>query len=155
MTSRGEPIRGKVARVLNAREVALNKGRVDGIETGMVFKILSPSGTAIHDPDTGEPLGSVELEKTSVRVTSVQDRVCVASTFRTRKVNVGGSGFGSTNMFEPPKWETRVETLKTETNTIERLPEEESYIRVGDPVIQDLSPDQLQNATQVTNNPRR
>jgi hypothetical protein len=141
MTSLVEPIRGKVARVLNNRQVALNKGSVDGIQIGMVFKILSPKGSEITDPDTGEIIGSVELEKTSVKVTSVQDRVSVASTFRTHKVNAGGSELKPvTSLFEPPKWETRVETLKTDENANEELPEEESYIRTGDPVVQDLSP---------------
>ncbi len=58
----------------------------------MIFKILSRKGSEIRDPDTQELLGSVELEKTSVKVTAVQDRVSVAATFRTRRVNaVGGA----------------------------------------------------------------
>ena len=60
----------------------------------MIFKILSPTGSAIKDPDTGEVLGSVELTKTRVKVTEVQDRVCVASTYHTYRINVGGSGSG-------------------------------------------------------------
>ena len=119
MTNPVEPIRGKVARVLNSREVALNKGSSDGVEVGMIFKILSPA-SAIKDPDTGELLGSIELEKISVEISAVYERVSVASTYRTHKVNVGGIGIGMglipPKSLNPPKWETRVESLKTDAN---------------------------------------
>ncbi len=140
MTNPSKPIRGKVARVLNSREVALNKGLVDGIEIGMIFKILSHKGSEIIDPDTNELLGSVESEKSRVKITVVQDRVSVASTYRTRKINVGGSGprFLTPRLFEPPKWETRVETLKTDEAPREELEEEDSYVQVGDPAVQYL-----------------
>ncbi len=138
MTSQVEPIRGKVARVLSVREVALNKGSADGVKIGMVFKIIRSQGSEITDPDTGEIIGSVELEKTSVNVTSVQERLSLASTFRTHKVNVGGSGIGFGSLFVPPKWETRVETLTTEGNLDEELPEEDFFVKTGDPVVQVL-----------------
>ena len=41
MNNMTQPIRGKIARVLNSREVAINKGADDGVKIGMVFKILS------------------------------------------------------------------------------------------------------------------
>ena len=150
MTSPVAPIRGKVARVLNSQEVALNKGTADGVEVGMIFKILSTKGAAIKDPDTGELLGSVEVEKTSVKVTSVQERVSVASTYRERKINVGGSGLGlfARDLFVPPKWETHVETLRTEESTKEELDEEDTYVKTGDPVIQDLSLTQTADSQQ-------
>ena len=148
-----EPIHGKVARVLTTREVALNRGSTDGVRSGMVFKILTPKGAEIEDPDTGEVIGSVELEKARVRVTSVQDRVSVASTFRTHRVNVGGSGIALSGialsrMFTPPKWETRIETLIADENATEDLPEEESFVRTGDPVVQVLDDDDRDTSTQ-------
>ena len=147
MSSPIEPIRGKIARVLSTRDVALNKGSVDGVQIGMVFKILSSKGAEITDPDTGEVIGSVDLEKTSVRVTSVQDRVSVASTFRTHRVNVGGSGMALTRIFEPPKWETHVETLETHENAREELPEEESFVKTGDPVVQVIEDSEFNGST--------
>ena len=136
MNSLVEPIRGKVARVLSTREVALNIGAVDGVRIGTIFKILSSKGSEITDPDTGEIIGSVDLEKTSVKVMSVQDKVSVASTFRAHRVNVGGTGIGLPNIFQPPKWENQVETLKAEENAMEELPEEESFVKTGDSVVQ-------------------
>lgn len=140
MTNPLEPIRGKVARVLNSREVALNKGSNDGVTIGMIFKILSPAGSAIRDPDTGDMLGSVELTKTRVKITVVQDRVSVAATYHTYRINVGGSGSALLfdRLFEPPKWETRIETLKIDEAALEELDEEDAYVKTGDPVVQDL-----------------
>ena len=144
MSNPNEPIRGKIARVLNSREVAINKGSDDGIRVGMIFKILSTKGSEIQDPDTGETLGSVDLVKTSVKVTAVQERIAVASTYRTRRVNVGGSGLSSyiglssIRLFEPPKWETRLETLKIDKAAVEELSEEDAFVHTGDPVVQDL-----------------
>lgn len=136
MMSPAQPIRGKVARVLSSREVAINKGQHDGVEVGMIFKILSTKGSDITDPDTGDPLGTVDLAKTSVKVTIVHERVAVASTYRTREVNVGGTGFAVSGLFVPPKWETRVETLKIEDADVEELDEAEAYVHTGDPVVQ-------------------
>ena len=102
----------------------------------MIFKILSTKGSDITDPDTGDPLGTVDLAKTSVKVTIVHERVAVASTYRTREVNVGGTGFAVSGLFVPPKWETRVETLKIEDADVEELDEAEAYVHTGDPVVQ-------------------
>ena len=138
MNSPDKPIRGKVARVLSSREVAINKGSQDGVRIGMIFKILSTKGSEITDPDTGESLGSVELVKTSVKVTDAQDRIAVASTYRSHRVNVGGRGLLISRLFEPPKWETRFETLKIDDAAMEELDEEDAIVHTGDPVIQDL-----------------
>ena len=140
MNSAAQPIRGKVARVLNSREVAINKGSDDGVEIGMIFKILSTKGSEIKDPDTGEPLGSVDLVKTSVKVTVVQERITVASTYRSHRVNVGGRGLALAGLFEPPKWETRVETLRIDEAAIKDLDEEDAIVYTGDPVVQDQAP---------------
>ena len=129
-------IRGRVARVLNSQEVAINRGTRDGVRLGMVFSVLSTKGADINDPETGELLGSVDVEKTRVKVTIVEERLSVASTFRTIRTNVGGRGLGLANIFEPPKWETRVETLELEESSKIELSESETIVRTGDPVVQ-------------------
>lgn len=128
-------IRGKVARILNSKEVALNVGASDGVEDGMQFDILAPELHDIRDPDTDEVIGSVNRPKVRVQVGMTEDRFCVAHTFRRRRVNIGGSGFG-TALFEPPNWVTRSETLKTSEDTWEDLSEQDSYVKTGDPVVQ-------------------
>jgi hypothetical protein len=134
-----EPIRGKVARILNSREMVLNVGTRDGVAVGMRFEVMDAKGEDVCDPDTGELLGSVERPKVGVEIFKVQQRLAVASTYKKETVNVGGSGIGQSPMnrlFMPAKWTTRYETLKTEEKTWEDLDEEDSYVKIGDPVVQ-------------------
>lgn len=145
MDSQVEPIRGKVARVLSSRDVAINVGSNEGVQVGMIFKILSTEGSEIIDPDTREILGSVELVKIRVKVTAVQERIAVASTYRSHKINVGGSGLFASRVFEPPKWETRVETLKIDDAILEELDEQDAFVHSGDPVVQDLEATEADN----------
>lgn len=131
------PIRGKVARILNSREIAINVGSTSGVVVGMHFDVVYPKGD-IRDPDTNEILGSLNLSKVSVRITKVQERLSLATTQK-KRVNVGGHG-GPLGDFSrwlmPPKWITKYESLKAEEKPWEEISEEESYVKVGDPVIQ-------------------
>ncbi len=142
MTTQVRPIRGKVAQILNSREVALNVGLDDGVEIGMLFDIVTPKGHDITDPVTGDVLGSLDKPKVRVKIISVQHRLSVAATFRKKRENIGGSsdliGLYS-RMSSPPRWITRYETLKTTDSTWEDLPDEDSYISRGDPVVQVFS----------------
>ena len=137
-----ERIRAKVARVLNSREIVIAAGTDNGVDVGMYFDVMDPKGEDIRDPDTGKVLGSVERPKVRVRVTQAQDQISVASTFRKRTVNIGGTGtyFGDLGAFSralmPPKYVTKYETLKTNERTWEDLSEEQSYVKIGDPVVQ-------------------
>jgi hypothetical protein len=144
-----QPIRGKVARILNSKELALNLGSKDGVKLGMFFDILDPIGEDITDPDTGEVIGSLERPKVRVKIVRVQERLSLATTYRKKKINVGGSGLGSptrfagsalTGLFLPPEFQTWQETLKTREKTWEDLSEEDSYVKTGDPAVQVLEP---------------
>jgi hypothetical protein len=91
---------------------------------------------------TDAVLGLVEQAKARVRVKRAYDKFSVATTFRSREVNVGGQGILSVpfgRMFDPPKWETHYETLKTQGGfeaASEDLRENDSYVSRGDPVLQ-------------------
>lgn len=136
------PIRGKVARILNSRELALNIGSKDGVQVGMYFDVMDQEHENILDPDTDEVLGSIERPKVRVRVMLVQDRLSLASTFKKKRINVGGSSGlgvfagGLSEALMPANWVTRYETLKTEEKTWENLEEKESYVKTSDPVVQ-------------------
>ena len=151
MTIQAEPIRGKVAKVLNSRDVALNRGASHGVESGMKFDILS-NVEMIADPDTGDLLGEFQEAKVRVRVRSVHDRMSIAETFKTRRVNVGGNGIGW-GMFTPPRFENRPETLKRKDASREDLSEIDSYVEMGDHVVQvieaipEADPDESGKAT--------
>ncbi len=155
MATQTEPIRGKIAKILNSREVALNVGIEHGVKSGMKFAILSAGSGEVTDPDTGEVLGSVDLPKTIVKIAKAYDKFSIAATHRSRRVNVSAARFaGAANvessianlrkLFEPPKWETRYETLKADggfESATEELDEKDSYVSVGDPVVQVPNPD--------------
>ena len=81
-------IRGKVARVLNSREIVITVGSENGVKIGMQFEVLDRKGEDIKDPDSGELLGSIKMPKVRVKVVQIQKRISVASTFRKKKINV-------------------------------------------------------------------
>jgi hypothetical protein len=133
-------IRAKVARILNSREVVITAGSIHGIKIGMLFDILDPKGEDIRDPESGELLGSVYRPKVRVKIVEIQEKISTASTYKTREVNIGGSDLSSIGLlgrsFMPPKWVKEYETLKTTEKTWEDIDEKESFVKVGDPVLQ-------------------
>ena len=132
-------IRGNVAQILNSRELVINIGTEHSVELGMFFDVLDPKGQEIRDPVTDEILGSIDRPKVRVKVTKVQAKISIASTYKKTKINVGGEGIflgGFANALMPPKHIIKYETLKTAEKTWEDLSEEESYVKIGDPVIQ-------------------
>ena len=134
-----EPIRGKVARILNSREIAINVGSDHGVRLDMHFDIMDQELQDITDPDTGALLGSIERPKVRVKIVVVQHKLSLASTYKTKTVNVGGAGLGLSGLSQalmPPKWITIPETLKTEEKTWESLDEKQSFVKIGDPVVQ-------------------
>lgn len=136
------PLRGKVARILDTRNLVINLGATHGVVVGMYFDVLDPKGEDIRDPDTNEILGSLERPKVRVQIVKTEDRISVASTFKKKTVNIGGRGGlavgGLAEMFMPPKHVTKYETLKTTEKTWEDLEESDSYVKTGDPVVQVL-----------------
>jgi hypothetical protein len=129
------PIEGQVARILNRRELVINRGRLHGVEPGMQFAVLNTRGSDITDPETGDELGSVSLPKVLVKVVRVQDRLSIGRTFR--QLRVSGGGFALPDIFRNPRYEP--ETLDTTESTYqEEIDESESYVKRGDPVIQVL-----------------
>jgi hypothetical protein len=132
-------IRGKVAQVLNSRELALNVGTDRGVQVGMLFDVLDPKGEDIVDPDTGDVLGSLARPKVRIKVISVQPKLAVASTYKKERINIGGVGIGSAGLAQllsPPEYVTQYETLKTTEKTWEDISEMDSYVKRGDPVVE-------------------
>lgn len=136
-----ELIEGKVARVLNSRELVINRGSDDGVKPNMLFEVLDPEASEIPDPDTGEVLGSVYRPKVPVRAVIVEPRLSVARTYRKRRVNVGGTGgIDVSALMRPPKWQEVWETFKSEEAAWEKISPAQSFVKVGDPVRQLVEP---------------
>ncbi|WP_285775681.1 hypothetical protein [Microtetraspora sp. NBRC 13810] len=126
-----------MAKILADRELVLNKGSADGVEVGMRFVILNRNGADIRDPETGEILGSVDLEKTMVKVVRVHERLAIARTFRTiRSAEEPLAAFGIPGqLVRPPQ--TVVESLQTDEQRLkDELSEEDSSVKLGDPAVQ-------------------
>ena len=132
-----EPIVGKVARISSDRELIINRGSEHGVETGMIFRVKG-ADIEVKDPDTQEVLGQVSRIKVLVRVEELSKRFCIARTFRSHTVNVGGtytSGLSSlSQMLQPPKFETRVETLRRDPASDTTMSAAQSVVSVGDRV---------------------
>jgi hypothetical protein len=136
------PITGKVARILNDRDIALNIGTDQGVSIGMFFDVLDTAGEEIRDPETNELLGTVDRVKVRVKVTRVQEKLSVASTFEKVRVNIGGEGVGIStfsSLLMPPKYVVKYKTLRLDETTRGEISESQSYVKIGDPVEQVLS----------------
>lgn len=140
LVPQGDRLRGVIAALLTDRELVINLGSDHGVTVGMKFAVLNSRGIDIVDPTTHEPIGSVEVPKVIVEVSRVEPKLSVARTFKKRKRNIGGQGFGMTGlagMFDPPKWVEEWETLRMDQKPqIKELPPEASYVEIGDPVVE-------------------
>lgn len=136
-------ILGKVASIMNEREVIINKGSDDGVEEGMTFRVTS-EGVPVTDPDTGESLGVFIRDKIGIKISEVHPKFSVARTYETYTVQEPSStlslsrGGGGRLLQEV----TRVRTLKTagsipvQDKSYASITDDESIVQVGDPVIQ-------------------
>ena len=150
-----QPIRGKTARVLNTREIAINLGTEHGITVGMYFDVMDAEGSDIIDPDTKEMLGSIERPKIRMQITYVQEKLSVASTYKSECVNVGGTGTEySANLdatlsrtsspLTSPRWVKKYETLEKTEETPVSFDKKNSKVKTGDPVIQVFEVDETE-----------
>lgn len=148
MTADEALIRGHVAKIVNVRQLVINIGSDDGVIVDMMFDVVEPTTQEVRDPLSGEVLGNLDLPKKRVRVTRVMDRMSVASTL-SKRVNKGGQGGLSLSgvldnirnstldqIYQEPHWVTVYETLKKSDSSYEPLHEDESAVRVGDPVVE-------------------
>jgi len=126
-----ERIEGKIANVNSDREVIVNRGSADGVSVGMIFRVKGVP-VDVLDPDSDEVLGQVSAVKTVVKVVEANDRFSIARTYRNRRVNVGGNMSGLGNVFQPPKYKTRVETFRRDPRSGEPIAEADSLVQVGD-----------------------
>ena len=143
-----KPIRGKVAHVLNTREIAINVGTAKGVTVGMYFDVMD-TYDEIRDPDTDEVLGSLERPKIRVKIIHVQEKLALATTYQKERVNIGGTGRGLplgpfARALMPPTWVEKYETLGKTEKTKDVLDEKDSYVNVGEPVVQTIEDDEAE-----------
>ena len=116
------PITGRVADILNERELVINRGRDSGVKEGTKFKVMEPE-RIVRDPETREELGKFSREKIRVKVVELHDRYSIGMTYETYTINVGGTGLnlthfgGALSSIIPRQEVTRVRTLRTDGTT--------------------------------------
>ncbi len=127
---------GKVAQVMNERELVINIGARDGVSKGMKFAVLAPTPLIIRDPDTGDELGTVDRPKVRVHATSVREKFTICSTYEIRRT--GGYLVAVAqldNILGPVREEPK--TLRASDSSYPPpLDPEESYVQIGDRVIE-------------------
>jgi len=133
-----ESIVGKVIRILNDREIVLNRGLTNGLAEGDYIGVIDPETEDMTDPDTGENLGSIRRYKVALRISQVSERLAIAATYKTKEVNVGGMGdptrgiFGVSQMMAPRKIVTEVERLRLNERAAKPIGPSESRVQEGD-----------------------
>ena len=99
----------------------------------MAFDVMNPKGYDIEDPDTHIPLGSVVLPKIRVRVSQVHARVSVATTSHSSGVSQLGP---IAKLFFAAGRTTTPGTLRRDNSNWDDLDEGDSFVKIGDPVVQ-------------------
>jgi len=89
MSNQPGRVEGRVAAILNARELAINIGRKHGVCLGMKFAVLAETPLEIRDPISGEVLDAVDREKVRVETTELRERISICRTYRVRTIPGG------------------------------------------------------------------
>jgi hypothetical protein len=132
-------IEGKVAKILNSREVIINKGALDGVETGMKFNIQEPE-VAVFDPDSKSLLGHLTRSKIRVEIIEIQQQFSVARTFETYRAIDPDAPRSFLGL---PGYVTKVKTIREEWNWNPEsfeFREDSVQVKVGDLVVQAPQP---------------
>lgn len=124
-----ETISGNVIRILNDREIVLNKGTADGLQEGDYIGIVDPQTQDLLDPITNENLGGIRRYKVALRVTQLADQVAIAATYRTREIP---GKLDLSIAFGPRVARTEVERLRLAKDAAQPIPESESRVQAGD-----------------------
>ena len=129
-------IEGKVAKILNSREVIINKGTLDGVETGMKFDVQEPEVT-VFDPDSKVLLGRLTRSKVRVEIIEVEPKFSVARTFETYREK---NRDPLSSVLGLPRYVTRVKTIRQESGPHFEFHEDSVHVDVGDLAIQAPEP---------------
>ena len=126
-------IEGKVAKIINSRELVINRGSDNGVQQGMRFQVIDEIHEIV-DPDTRELLGQLQRVKVRVRTSEVYHRFSIARTYETYRVREP-SGIDRATSPQFHRTVTRVRTIASSEIDDEGA---RSRVEIGDKVIQIL-----------------
>ena len=129
-------IEGRVARILNERELVINRGTEQGIRDGMKFSVLEETGN-ILDPETRESLGSLTREKIRVMIVDVRPKFSVGRTYETFPARAPSHFLGLLQSSTVRK----IQTISTPGIGTEPFGDSVGYVGVGDRVVQIIEPE--------------
>lgn len=69
----------KIVKILDEYTIIINAGTNDGVKLNDMFNIMDKKGDEIIDPETNEVIGYLNAIKDTVKVTEVQEKMCVCS----------------------------------------------------------------------------
>lgn len=122
------PLVGKVATLVNERELVINIGTVEGVRPKMKFRVLAAAPVEVRDPDSGEPLGTIEREKVRVQAIDIQENFTVCQTYETLRRGPLAPAMGA-ELLEAGG----VRTLRRgDRGYVPPITEKESYVAIGD-----------------------
>jgi len=130
-------LEGRVAQILNERELAINIGGNRGVWLGMKFAVLAETPTEVHDPITHELLDVLDREKVRVEVSEVRPKVAVCRTYRVSHARGSPLHYSlfARDWLEAPR--QIKETLRAKDSALPPpLSPEESYVHINDRVIE-------------------
>ncbi len=125
-------IHGKVAQLLNVRQLAINVGFKHGVIRGMRFAVLNRNAGEIRDPDTHEILGSALLPKLHVKVSAVQEEFSIADVEGARYI----AGLGLPSIFFEGR-EVPLTLKRSDHADVEEIDQKDSIVKIGDPIVQE------------------
>lgn len=129
-------IKGKVAAVLNERDLVINKGSDDSVSEGMLFQVTQPD-FRITDPDSGAELGVIARNKIKVRVVEVHPQFSVAKTYETYSYPASPVSVRAGVIWRRrPVTRVRKIIMEPDGRKTDTIGVEGSTIRIGDPVVQ-------------------
>ena len=112
-------IEGKIAKILNTRELVINRGSNDGVATDMEFAVMEPR-LSIIDPETQECLGELEREKVRVRVFETYPKFSLARTYETyQEINPDSALSRLAGTISP--YVTKVKRLNTQIAAVDQI----------------------------------
>ncbi len=130
---------GRVASILNAKELVINIGANQGVFPGMKFAVMAEAPVSVTDPETGEVLDIIDREKVRVEAVEVREKISICRTYRIREISAGPLYTnsllrGGLASFAPPK--IIEEDLKVQNTSLPPpLSPEDSYVKINDRVI--------------------
>jgi hypothetical protein len=125
-------VEGRVAAILNARELVVNIGAAAGVKPGMKFAVLADTPLEIRDPVNNSVLDTVDREKVRVEAAEVRGNITICRTYRLKGGNPFRPSSGVFQFFS----DAIPETLRiSDASTPPPLSEEESYVKTNDRVV--------------------